>query len=381
MKKVTVSILAHVDAGKTKLSDLRGLLAAGKNIATTHALFTSYTEDIRESIKRWGYVLVLDEVVDVLSLSNLSRADIKILLSGNVLEEGSDGSISWVADYDDPDVNHEFRFEEEEKMSRSRNLVRSQDGNLFWAATPELFTCFSEAYVLTYMFYAQNLRCFFDANCIPYELIGVRMNNGIYEFCDIGQMDRRRELRDKIHILAKHKLNSIGEKRSALSYSWYRRRALSDECGEFDLLSKNIYNVFHNIYGASAYNALWTSFDGCRRAISSKRYAKSFLVFNAKATNAYTHKKYLAYCVNNFARPIEARYYREHGVKINEDGYALSIMIQWVFRSAIRKDEEIWIYIPSARMRTLFIRWLDLLAEGKDLDPVKYKKGEIDENL
>ncbi len=52
--------------------------------------------------------------------------------------------------------------------------------------------------------------------------------------------------------------------------------------------------------------------------------------------------------------------------------YALSILVQWIFRSAIRNGREIWVYVPSARMRYLLTRWIENLAEGKDLEPIHY---------
>jgi len=33
-------------------------------------------------------------------------------------------------------------------------------------------------------------------------------------------------------------------------------------------------------------------------------------------------------------------------------------MIQWIWRSAIRDGKEIWVYIPSRRMRELLKKWL-----------------------
>ena len=47
------------------------------------------------------------------------------------------------------------------------------------------------------------------------------------------------------------------------------------------------------------------------------------------------------------------------GVSVEEEKYALSEMIQWIFRSAIRNGESIQIYIPSQRMRQLLIDWLN----------------------
>lgn len=34
-------------------------------------------------------------------------------------------------------------------------------------------------------------------------------------------------------------------------------------------------------------------------------------------------------------------------------------MVQFIWRSRIRNNEPIHVYIPSARMRNLFIRWLN----------------------
>lgn len=45
-------------------------------------------------------------------------------------------------------------------------------------------------------------------------------------------------------------------------------------------------------------------------------------------------------------------------VNIDEETWALSELIQWLFRSAIREENEINLYIPSKRMRNLLQEWL-----------------------
>ena len=92
-----------------------------------------------------------------------------------------------------------------------------------------------------------------------------------------------------------------------------------------------------------------------------------------RATNDYVKRRYLAYCVNVYLQPWMKNYLIQCGAnEINQDMYALSILIQWIFRSAIRKGEEIWIYIPSARMRYLLKTWIQNLSEGKDLENINY---------
>ena len=45
--------------------------------------------------------------------------------------------------------------------------------------------------------------------------------------------------------------------------------------------------------------------------------------------------------------------------KVDEDLVSLSHLIQFVFRSALRKGEPIKVYIPSSRMRELFLDYLE----------------------
>ncbi|HEY2491336.1 MAG TPA: hypothetical protein VGI33_00130 [Paenibacillus sp.] len=48
-----------------------------------------------------------------------------------------------------------------------------------------------------------------------------------------------------------------------------------------------------------------------------------------------------------------------HNVTVNEEMLALSDLLQWLFRSAIRDGQPVKIYVPSRRMRILLQRWLD----------------------
>ena len=325
---------------------------------------------MKELITQQQYILVLDEAIDVLTMTDIQRNDMDILIKSQSVRE-EDGFIEWInTDYQDSEGG---RFREEMMKAKSKNLLKYDDSYYFWSIPPELFRCFKEAYVLTYMFEAQEIRCFFDMYEIPYTLIGTHRVDGGFEFCPIEQMDRRRELRDKIHILDHEKLNAIGDKRTALSVTWYKSAEDSDdEEANVDRLRKNLGNLFKNIWGVPASSVMWTTYKENKESLKGKGYESSFVSYNKRACNEYASRTHLAYCVNNFPRPWEMKYFREHGAEINGDMYALSILVQWIFRSAIRNNEEIWVYIPSARMRSLLMTWLDNLAEGKDLESITY---------
>lgn len=359
------------DDGHTKLSNIRELLREGRNIATTHALFTNSTLDIKQLVTEQNYVLVLDETVDTLTVSDLRACDMNLLLHHEIVKEDN-GRIEWVYDeYEAEDYDGGGKFSKEVLLSKSRNLFKYDDEYYFWAIPPELFACFKEAYVLTYMFNAQLLRCFFDLYGLTYELIGVHKTDGEYEFCDYSDTDRKRDLRNMIHILEHEKLNDVGAKRTDLSFTAYSTSAKrsTELC---DKLRKNLVNIFRNVYHAPSKEIMWTTFKDFKDAVASKGFTHSFVPYNQRASNDYADRRYLAYLVNNFMRPWEAQIYSEHGISVNQDQYAVSILIQWIYRSAIRNGEEVWVYIPSARMRSLLKQWLDNLADGRDLEPVVY---------
>ena len=54
-----------------------------------------------------------------------------------------------------------------------------------------------------------------------------------------------------------------------------------------------------------------------------------------------------------------------NGIAVDGDGYALSEMLQFIWRSAIRDGKEIWVYIPSIRMRSLLKEWIEANSSGE----------------
>jgi hypothetical protein len=59
---------------------------------------------------------------------------------------------------------------------------------------------------------------------------------------------------------------------------------------------------------------------------------------------------------------------KDKNIPFDEEEYALSVMLQFIWRSAIRKGEAIKLMIPSLRMHRLFTEWLG--EEEEVLDAV-----------
>ena len=159
-----------------------------------------------------------------------------------------------------------------------------------------------------------------------------------------------------IHICENSKLNGIGEAENSLSKAWYQRnrnnvliRTLKNDTGNF----------FKNYMKTKTRENLWTTFKDYQKAISGKGYAKGFLSCNMRATNEYRDRVAVAYLINKFFNPNVKHFFAENGIEVDEDAYALSEMVQFVWRSAVREGGEIWLYAPSKRMRLLFRAFLN----------------------
>ena len=94
-------------------------------------------------------------------------------------------------------------------------------------------------------------------------------------------------------------------------------------------------------------------------------YLTSFLEMTARATNLYSDRDSCAYLINRFENPVIKQYFRKNGLDVNDNIFALSELIQWLFRSAIRKGKPINLYIPSKRMRSLLTAWLNGTFESE----------------
>jgi N-dimethylarginine dimethylaminohydrolase len=85
---------------------------------------------------------------------------------------------------------------------------------------------------------------------------------------------------------------------------------------------------------------------------------KSFVQYNARATNEYRHKNVVIHALNLFPMQPVMVYMQDMGFVCDSESYALSTFVQWLFRSAIRDDKPIKVAILSDRMSTMFKMWL-----------------------
>lgn len=342
----------------SKMLDILRLIENGENIVTTHNLFSRFTPEIINIVKLSGYILIMDEVADVVSPLEITRQDTEIILNNYAHIEGM--SVIW----DDKEYNG--------KLDGYKNLcelgcvtahkVGEETNLLIWMFPIKVFEAFSDIFILTYIFEAQAQKYYYDYYGVEYEFLYVKDFEFTTEHQDYDVKDKYGKL---INVYDRPNLNKIGYDRTALSKAWFDKNkdnALSR------VLKNNTTNFFKNVTKTKSDNCIWTTFADYRADYGGKGYAKSFVSLNMRATNEYRTRENVAYLANRFMNPYIKVFFDSCGVKVDEDAYALSELIQFIFRSRLRNCEPINIYIPSRRMRLLLADWAGIeLQEEKML--------------
>lgn len=346
---------------ENKLDDLKKLIKEGKDVAITHNLFKRFDDEIINNFKEHNYVLILDEVLNVIEQIELRKDDLKLLKNANAIEfeEQQDGlmRVLWKEySYDDTQFNRLMN------LLKNKQVISFEDKYLIRTFPPAYFEVFSDVFVLTYLFRGQIFKAYCDLYNIKIRYLSVKsISNEKFELVPY----KDRTIHDKTSLqklinIHESKLNDVGTKMNALSVSWLSNSKYSKKTKQ---LRNHIYNYLTNkIKEAVVENSMWTTSRGKDDVVYEKLVPKSFkdsyVSVVERATNDYKHKFNLVYAINRYMNPIEKRYFISKGVKIDEDVWALSEMIQWIWRSRIREGKSINIYVPSSRMRKLLETYL-----------------------
>lgn len=354
---------------QSKTQHCEELLMDGQNIASTHQLFSNCTRGMIDLMVAQQYVLIIDECLEVLQGLKLSRSDRALLDASGYFKPGPFGMELVSTAYTTG------RFADVFRKVEHGQLVDVSDGADFcaksqyvWTLPIPLLNTLPETIVLTYMFEAQDLCCGLQMCQTSYERIGVhKTQDGVYEFIKGPSPvpEHVASIKEKVHIVhlpkaSPYTARKLRLKNNAFSAQWYKNPANAE-------LAKGMVKSYYKNHPLGEDHPvdkrMWTTFLPFRRDVYNQwAPSKAFLPCTQKSSNAYRNRDALCYAVNLYMNPFKKRWLQEHGATVLEDQWALSIMLQWVWRSAIRDGKDIWLYIPSRRMEKLFTDWLDSLA-------------------
>ena len=333
---------------ETKIEGIKYLFSKGFNIVSTHSLFSRFNESVIDITKLQDYTLIMDEVAEVVTVLDITKDDLRTILE-KYAHIDSTGVLIWDA------KEYEGKFDPYKKLCEAKcvSVYGSENSKtvFLWTFPVNVFKAFKEIYILTYMFDGQIQRSYYDYYDIKYEYKYVKD----FHITDKEQYYDISKYKELVTILDNDKLNEIGNSKEALSSSWYHKNAGTILT---KVLKNNCINFFKNITKTPSGLNLWTTFKDYKNEIKGDSYTKSFVSLNMRATNDYSNRASIAYTVNRFMMPCIKNFFLSRGIRVDENKFALSEIIQFIFRSRVRNGEPIIVYIPSSRMRKLFSDWL-----------------------
>lgn len=361
------------DDSDTKSDDLLAKLEIGANISCTHSLYLGMSEKHLDLIEKYGYIVIIDEEVGVIdAFKKYSTDDLAYLsANGDIEISEEDGMISWVG----AELGKKAKYKQFYNLCKAKAVyaTRRSDTMLVTQMPVELFTRAKRVIIMTYMFKGNVLDNFLKlkkVEVIPFTDVSPTIidKQSIRDLIDLKPLDR--------------KLLKLGM--SVYAYSKMDKKG-------FDLISNYIRSTGLSV-GAKAKDTMYT----CPKDISpvemksGKRVApRGFLTYKTdlvdddsnalldtkgkpktqdnycwlhsgcRATNKYSYKWYLAHCYDRHPNLSVETYLYEYGSPIDKNVFALSEMLQWIWRSRIRNGEPIVLAIPNMRMHNLFLDWLN----------------------
>ncbi|WP_363347251.1 DEAD/DEAH box helicase family protein [Methylocystis echinoides] len=339
-----------------KLYHLERLIDDGENVVTTHALFRMLDRTIYGKLKSKGYKLIVDEALECVEMfDKLSEKDRKLLFDNNMVYVDKDTRrLRW--NYEThPDYSG--RFTDFKHLCDIGSLVFIKDKILLWEFPSEFLTCFNEVLVCTYLFKGSPFYAYLQAEGFDIHMNTI-MDGSLCEW-DEGRGDEkiRSQLRSLITIY-EGPMNRRGDANglsNPLSSTWFGKASPEELKG----LRSSTETFFARVAKSPSKVNGWTTFAKVKAKLAGKGYTRGWIPNNAKGTNDYVDKQAMAYLCNWFYHPVIKGYFHERGITVDEDMYALSAMIQWIWRSRIRRGEPIHVFIPSERMRGLLREWLN----------------------
>lgn len=344
-----------VNTGNGKMVSLASLIDKGENVASTHALFSMLTKEIVDKLIEQKYTLVIDEAINCVGLlgKEFKVSDTKALLKSGmvIVDQESRGKLIWnEEDY----PNHDGRYSTIRSMCRMEMLYCYVDAFVMFEYPPKLLRELENVYVLTYLFSGSDMRCWLDVNKIPYqfadnEAIGLR-----------SEAELKAVVKENLIFLSNRNLDATSQRRTTLSHGWYDN-AKAEEIKKYQAMLRSCV-VSEK---AKAGEIFWTTYKDCEKKMAGDGYRKgvskdlpAFLPCNIRATNMYRNYSLCMYTINLFKNPVEVNYLASQGVKVDEDTFALSEAIQFIFRGCIRKGEPMRLLVLSKRVKKLLEDWL-----------------------
>lgn len=345
----------------------------GKTVITTHNLFSRLTKYDFDGLNNLGeYTLLLDETIELVNKGGRLNDDIKDLLKLGYIKVEDHKTIEGLKHYSllragEAVISGTSSLNRTAQKVSGKHVYRVGKHNVVFVVPPEKLTAFKDVLLMTYMFHGSETHAWLEVFSIPFShhIVQRDPKKGLIEAPFQGAYSGS-QFKGLLTVYD-GQINDIGKKKARsrkhpLTKSWYDSKRKSDK--DIKALMNGTRTFFRNMGSEKNHtDNLWSCYKDHRSWFKDGRFDPSrkqetFLAMNKRGTNDYAARHHLAYLVDVHPYPEIEQFFKMHTNVFDKDLYALSILVQWVWRSAIRKGEPVNLCLPSERMRTLLEGWL-----------------------
>ena len=346
-------------AHSTKSESIEALLLEGANIATTHNLYSSIVHMVRQGLLD-DYHIIIDEVPDVCEQvrDKNPRSINEFYLKNGYITVDGDGLVRATQKWDD--LHQEVADTLDTKIyhyAKSGCLYLLKSSLFIWAIPLDLMTAGQSVTIMTYMAQGSMLMAYLKKFNIPCEIIKDKPAEVAFK-----GMAREQITVKSIASLERMSLSWSGQTSSVGATKRHRKVSTALK----NLRGRDLVGIDQQHIMLTCVKSLWfqRGDSACRRprpagfSKDSKLFQCHWLANTTRGTNQYSHCSHLIYLYDKHLHSFIKAWLGMDSSAQN-DAYALAELVQWVWRSRIRKGEPITLYLPSERMRRLFLNWLD----------------------
>ncbi len=340
----------------TKTKSLESMVLQGQNIASTHSLFERLVPLARQGLLS-DYDIIIDEVPEVVrSVSSKSKVSIEefYLNTGYMSVDTKTGQVSptgkWWSIRDDVGDTLSTTI----LTYANTGCLYLLEGHLFiWAMPKELLTAGRTTTILTYKSEGSVLSSYLKKLNVPVEVANDNQSEEAFRK-KAAELITIKDIPALSRLSLSHSGQLVGMSNSKYcrtvvnALKNLRGRQLKDVPAENILITcaKDGWYKKGNVDVAGPFASGSKLFQGA-----------NWLPKVTRGTNDYAHCTHLIYLYDQHLNPYVARWL-EDNTGAFDDAYALTEMIQWVWRSRVRNGQPITLYLPSPRMRQLIKEWL-----------------------
>ncbi len=379
---ISVADVAEL-SGTLKSEEIINLVKQGKSIVSTHQLFARWDGELLREIKQKGYELIKDEVIEGFEvLRQFKSEDFQLMLERKQLEAVPNDKLNRVRLGLFP-LPSRYQDVTDALKNRDCYLYEFAEGiRLITAPKEEAFRVFDKVTILTYMFQASTLSYMFKMNGYNFDYFSVKdghivkyyKQNGerfLHQLTVEGLARRALRLSDgrPISLSSSEATNKpavhgvICKEIRNVYRRWQRDAGISSNDFAYTYHGDYWEEVHHRDHSNLTLNRHYRDIVRREQMTEEQRKAVTFIPQTTRGTNDHSHKKYMVFAVNVHMNPIIENFLKSHFETIDTDSYALSRLVQWLWRGCIRKGEPMVCCVFSKRMRNLLNEWLGLPTE------------------